>query len=186
MRAVTWLHISDLHLRESEELPQKAVLSAMLEDIERRCTAGLIVDFVLATGALAFSGDEAEYNLVANFFIKLSAAIGLPHHKIYCVPGNHDVQRERFKTLFDGARQNMRNQNEVYAFLSDPDERKTLLLRQDAFLTFQERFFEKQDRQRTIDDLGYVCTLDIDDLLISIIGLKVPHFLILLAIPLRE
>lgn len=172
MRAVTWLHISDFHLRESEEWPQRAVMSAMLDDITRRCAAGLAVDFVLATGDLAFSGEESEYDLVAGFFSELSAAIKLPCHMIYCVPGNHDVQRERYKTLFDGARQKLRSENDVYAFLSDTDERSTLLLRQAGFSRFQERVLAVQERRRTTDDLGYVSVLDIDDLRIAIVGLN--------------
>ena len=172
MRVVTWLHISDFHLRESEEWPQKAVLSAMLEDIERRCTAGLVVDFVLVTGDLAFSGKESEYDLVVAFFGELSAAIGLPSEMIFCVPGNHDVQRERHKTLFAGAREKLQSENDVYTFLSDTEERKTLLLRQEGFSRFQERVFAMQERKRTADDLGYVSVLDIDDLRIAIIGLN--------------
>ena len=130
------------------------------------------MDFVLASGDLAFSGEEAEYDLVADFFAELSAAIGLPCEMIFCVPGNHDVQRERYKMLFDGARQRLRSENEVYAFLSDTEERKMLLLRQDGFSRFQERVFSMQERKRTADDLGYVSVLDIDDLRIAIIGLN--------------
>ena len=172
MRAVTWLHISDLHLRESEKWPQKAVLCAMLEDVERRCATGLVVDFVLATGDLAFSGKESEYDLVAAFFDELSFATGLSCDMIFCVPGNHDVQRERYKTLFGGARQKLQSENDVYTFLSDTEERKALLLRQDGFSRFQERFFGNQRRKRTSDDLGYVSFLEIDDLRIAIIGLN--------------
>lgn len=172
MRAVTWLHVSDFHLRESQKWPQKAVLSAMLNDIERRCEAGLAVDFVLATGDLAYSGAESEYDLVADYFTELSAAIELPCEMIFCVPGNHDVQRERYKTLFEGARQKLKSENEVYAFLSDTEECKTLLLRQENYSRFQERLFSTQEKQRTADDLGYVSNLDIDDLRIAIIGLN--------------
>ena len=172
MRAITWLHISDFHFREGEEWPQRAVLSAMLQDIERRCAAGLVVDFVLVTGDLAFSGKDSEYDLVAAFFGELSAATGLPCEMIFCVPGNHDVQRERHKTLFGGAREKLQSENDVYAFLSDIEERKTLLLRQECFSRFEERVFAMQERKRTADDLGYVSLLDIDDLRIAIIGLN--------------
>ena len=64
MREISWLHISDFHLCERETWAQNAVLSAMLEDIKRRCDNGLVVDFVLATGDLVFSGEESQYNLV--------------------------------------------------------------------------------------------------------------------------
>lgn len=172
MRAVTWLHISDFHFRESEERPRKAVLSAMLEDITRRCETGLVVDFVLVTGDLAFSGQDSEYHLVEEFFGHLSVAIGLQCEMMFCVPGNHDVQRTRHKTLFDGARQKLQSENDVYAFLADAEERKTLLLRQEVFSRFQERLFAKQERTQTDDGLGYVSVLEIEDLRIAIIGLN--------------
>ena len=172
MRAVTWLHISDFHFRESEAWPQNAVLSAMLEDIERRREAGLAVDFVLATGDLAFSGKESEYDLVEAFFEKLSETTGLPREVIFCVPGNHDIQRERYKMSFAGAREKLQSQNDIYDFLSDTEERDTLLLRQNNFSRFQDRFFAKQKRKRTSDHLGYVSFLEIDDLHIAIIGLN--------------
>ncbi len=74
--------------------------------------------------------------------------------------------------LFSGARQKLQSENDVYAFLSNTEERKTLLLRQDGFSRFQERVFVKQKRKRTADDLGYVSFLEIDDLRIAIIGLN--------------
>ena len=172
MRTVTWLHISDFHLREREERPQKAVLAAMLEDIKRRRAAGLVVDFVLATGDLAFSGKDSEYELVAAFFAELSAATGLPCDMIFAVPGNHDIQRERHKMLFGGARQKLQSESDVYAFLADAEERKTLLLRQGGFSRFQKRVFAEQERKQTADGLGYVSVLEIDDLRIAIIGLN--------------
>ena len=172
MRAVTWLHISDLHLRESEAPPQKAVLSAMLDDITHRCASGLVVDFVLATGDLAFSGKDLEYNVVESFLGELSAATGLPGDRVFCVPGNHDVQRERHKTLFSGARQKLLSANDVYTFLADTEERDTLLVRQDGFSRFQKRVFAKQERMQTADGLAYVSVLEIDYLRIAIIGLN--------------
>ncbi len=172
MRAVTWLHISDFHFCENEGWSQNVVLSSMLEDITRRCKNGLMVDFILATGDFAFSGKESEYDLVAAFLGELSTTVNLPSHMIYCVPGNHDVQRDRYKTLFSGARQLLQNENDVYAFLADKEERRSLLLRQKEFSKFQNRIFAMQERQQTADGLGYVSVLEIEDLRIAIIGLN--------------
>ena len=171
MRAVNWLHISDFHLRQDESLSQKAVLSAMIEDIRRRYQDGLRVDFVLATGDLTFSGERSQYDLVAGFFGNLEAVIQLRREMIFCVPGNHDVQRQRQEMCFIGARQKLQSQNDVYAFLGDDEQRKTLLLRQENFREFQDSFFAVQQRERTPDDLGYVSHFDIEDLRIAIIGL---------------
>ena len=172
MRPITWLHISDFHFREEETWAQNTVLRAMLDDIQRRCENGLQVDFVLATGDLAYSGDEKQYVLVRDFLSDLSSTTNLPSHMIYCVPGNHDVQRDRKKTCFLGARQLLQSENDVYAFLADTDERQTLMLRQENFAAFQDEFLFDQYRTRTEDDLGFVSTVEIDDLRIAILGIN--------------
>ncbi len=171
MRVVHWLHISDFHLHEDQSTKQEAVLAAMLEDIKRRCNSGLAFDFVLATGDLAFSGKESQYALVEAFFDNLTTTVAIPRQMIFCVPGNHDIERDQRKTCFAGARHTLQNQSAIYSFLADAKERETLLERQSNFRQFQKRYFQGQQREQTDDDLGYVSVLDIDEIRIAIIGL---------------
>ena len=172
MRKVRWLHISDLHMREAEDAPRQAVLSAMLEDVSRRSATGPRVDFVVATGDLAFSGKRSEYELVAKFLGDLVASVGISPDKVFCVPGNHDVQRERSKMCFQGARTVIQSEGDVYRFLGDEHERTELLRRQEHYRAFEACFLGEQDRDYTEDRLGYVSTVDVDDLRIAIIGLN--------------
>ena len=172
MRAVRWLHISDLHMRETEDAPRQAVLSAMLDDISRRSTTGAQVDFVVATGDLAFSGRHSEYELVARFLGDLVASIGISPDRVFCVPGNHDVQRDRSKMCFRGARSEMQSEGDVYRFLADDDEREALLRRQEDYRAFETCFLGGQERDYTDDRLGYVSKVEVDDLRIAIIGLN--------------
>ena len=172
MRVVKWLHISDLHLKRDGSLSQNAVLSAMRDDIERRCDEGLSVDFVLVTGDLAYSGKKTEYQLVEDFFRDLAATIDVSYDRFFCVPGNHDVQRDRQMATFAGARQQLQSENDVYAFLANAEERGTLLVRQGNFRRFQEDFLHGQERRWTSDGLGYVTTLEVDDFRIALLGLN--------------
>lgn len=172
MRSITWLHISDFHFREEETWAQNTVLRAMLNDINSRCDRGLQVDFVLVTGDLAYSGAESQYALAALFLSDLASTTNLTSRMIFCVPGNHDVQRNCQKACFLGARQLLQSENEVYTFLADLDERQTLMLRQQCFAAFQDEFFHDQERTRTDDDLGYVSNIEIDDLRIAILGIN--------------
>ena len=48
-------------------MSQDAVLAAMLDDVSRRMAAGIVFDFVLVTGDLAYSGQASEYALVEKF-----------------------------------------------------------------------------------------------------------------------
>ena len=127
MRTVRWLHISDLHMREEEDALRQAVLPAMLEDISRRTAKGAQVDFLIITGDLAFSGERSEYELVAEFLSDLVDSVGISTDKVFCIPGNHDVQRERSKMCFLGARSKIKSEADVYAVLADDDERESLL-----------------------------------------------------------
>ena len=172
MRAIRWVHISDLHMRPAENAQRRAVLSAMLEDMKRRVATEGRFDFVVATGDLAFSGQESEYELVGEFLDELAGSIEVPRGLIFCVPGNHDVDRNRSKMCFVGAREKLISQNDVYRFLGDRDERESLLLRQERYRVFIEAFADGQDREYTDDRLGYVSTFEVEDLRMAILGLN--------------
>lgn len=172
MRPITWLHISDFHLRESHAWSQDAVLSAMRSDIARRQKCGLTIDFILASGDLAFSGKKAEYDLVRSFFEELSDLTGVLCERIFCIPGNHDVDRKRQTMAFAGARMKLLSESAIYAFLSNPEERETLLKRLENFRAFQESWSPNQARTWTPDGLGYVSAIEFGDMRIGIVGLN--------------
>ena len=172
MRVVRWVHISDLHMRQSENAPRQAVLSAMLQDMRHRVATEGPFDFVVATGDLAFSGQKSEYTLVREFLDQRVGSIDVAPSSIFCVPGNHDVQRERSKMCFTGARESLKSQNDVYRFLTDADERESLLLRQEDYRTFDAALSNGQTRRYTDDRLGYVSTVEVEDLRIAILGMN--------------
>ena len=172
MRPIRWLHISDLHLRESEVWSQDAVLAAMLGDIEQRVETGTRFDFALITGDLAYSGQDSEYALVESFVDDLIRVIGVTRDEVFCVAGNHDVDRNVQTMCFSGVRQNLRSEADVYTFLSNEVERETLLTRLQAFQGFQERYFADQNRRHTDEGLAYTANITVDELRIAIIGLN--------------
>lgn len=172
MRPVTWIHISDFHLRDSQAWAQDVVLSAMCEDIERRRADAGTIDFVLATGDLAFAGKTHEYARAAAFFEEVTRVAGVSRERIFCVPGNHDVDRDRQKTSFTGARHILQSQNDIDLFLGSREELETLLQRQDNFRRFQETYFTGQERKWTADGLGYVSAIAVGDLRIAIVGIN--------------
>ena len=172
MRPISWLHISDLHLRESEAWSQDAVLVAMFDDIERRAAAGIEFDFILVTGDLVYSGQESEYSMAETFIEELARTIGVTRSKIFCIPGNHDVDRSHQTMCFAGARLRLQSEADVYSFLSTEGERETLLMRLQAFRGFHERSFPDQRRIYTDDSLAYVSTIIIDDIKIALVALN--------------
>ena len=172
MRPICWLHISDLHLRPSDKWSQDVVLEAMCQNIKQEHDGGTEFDFVLVTGDIAFSGKAKEYLMAENFFNDLQAASGVPVHRIFCVPGNHDVDRSRQDMCFRGARRELSSQNQVDKLLAGGENLETLLIRQENFQRFQSSFFATQDRSETQDGLGYVSRIAIDEIKLAIIGLN--------------
>ena len=173
MREIAWLQVSDIHMRQRDEWSQDVVLRAMADSIRLRRSQGLALDFILATGDLAFSGRKEEYELVSRFFEELASASGVPRERIFCIPGNHDVNRNRQKLCFQGARSALTSPNAVDPVLApDSDDLATLVQRQDAYRTFQAAFFGGQERMVTSDGLAYASSLTIEDVVIAIIGLN--------------
>lgn len=171
MRPIRWLQISDFHMRISDAWSQDVVLKAMCDDIARHCREGTSADFILATGDLVFSGKTDEYRLAAGFFNAVSKASGVGKERIFCIPGNHDVDRERQKLSFLGARNFIQSQNQIDLLLSPGEEMETLLKRQENYRNFQSSYFTEQERIWTADRLGYVSCIMIDDVRLAIVGL---------------
>ena len=117
MRPINWLHISDFHLRVGREWAQDVVLDEMCRHIEHQRNSDTPFDFVLVTGDIAFSGQADEYAIVGRFFDELQSRSGVDREYIFCVPGNHDVDRTRQAMAFKGARSALRTPDAVDSFL---------------------------------------------------------------------
>ena len=172
MRPICWLHISDFHLRPADQWSQDVVLESMCENIKHQHYDGTEFDFVLVTGDIAFSGKAEEYLMAENFFNDLQSASGVPVHRIFCVPGNHDVDRDRQQLCFKGARGALSTPNQVDRILAGGEDLDALLTRQENFQRFQKAFFADQDRTLTEDGLGYVTRIAFDEIKLAIIGLN--------------
>lgn len=170
MRPICWLHISDIHLRASDAWSQDVVLKTMCDHISHQRTQGTAADFILTTGDIAFSGKTAEYALAAGFFDALSIAAGVPRERIFCIPGNHDINRDRQKLCFQGARVSLQDQNKVDELLAGGEDLETLLKRQESYRHFHNSYFAGQDRSWTGDGLGYISRLTIEDVRLAILG----------------
>lgn len=171
MRPISWLHISDIHMSVRDAWSQDVVLKAMCEHIALQRAKGMAADFILVTGDLAFSGKASEYELVAEFFDALRTASGVPKERMFCIPGNHDIDRDRQGLCFLGARASLQDQNRIDAVLGAGEDLQTLLKRQESYRHFQNAYFAGQDRTRTEDGLGYVSWLTVEDVRLAIIGL---------------
>ena len=171
IRPIRWLHVSDLHMCAGDTWSQDVVLKAMCDHVAQQRQGGMSLDFVLATGDLAFSGSADEYRVARSFFDNLSEASGVPTEHIFCIPGNHDIDRQRQRMCFLGVRTALQNQSQVDLLLSPEEDLETLLQREENYRGFQASYFEAQDRRPTPDGLAYVSCVSIGNVRIAIAGL---------------
>jgi hypothetical protein len=171
LRQIAWLHVSDIHMQERDSWSQDVVLGALLASVRAQIGAGRTFDFALLTGDLAYSGKTGEYALVAEFIAELAVAADVPMERIFCVPGNHDIDRTRQKLCFAGARATLREQSHVDELLAGGEELATLLLREGAYRSFIKSSFPTQQREVTPQSLAYVSRMRIDDIEVAILGL---------------
>lgn len=101
VRKIAILHLSDIHFKRNKDDKNKTyrndVRAKMLAKIKEHIDRTLDLDFVAATGDIAFSG--TEYDEAKSFFDDLKSV--LPKKTVFLVvPGNHDVDRDYVDEFF--------------------------------------------------------------------------------------
>lgn len=93
---LVFLHLSDIHFRRGsggrydidEDLRNELLL-----DVGQRAGELTEVGGVLVCGDIAYSGSGEEYVHAKEFLRELTDRIGIESTRVWCVPGNHDVNR---------------------------------------------------------------------------------------------
>jgi len=144
----------------------------MVRDIEQKRKGFANINFVIVSGDLAHGGKPAQYILVENFLDDLIAMLGLGRNDVFIVPGNHDIDREIGALTFHGTRAEFHNAENVEKYLSNAEERTTLLKRLTGFSEFEQRYSEGISRTVTQDGLAYFVHRLVGDIPIGIVGLN--------------
>ena len=93
-----FLHMSDIHLRE-EEIQGRVdrdmdLRSELVRDAQKlKGIAFDCLDGVFLTGDIAFGGKTVEFTSARDWLDEIRTEFGFPHGAVWCVPGNHDVDR---------------------------------------------------------------------------------------------
>ncbi len=132
------LHISDLHIRPKDEFDQSVVLDPLIQRVAKDRESGLTPEIVAVTGDIAFSGKQEEYEAANVFFDNLLASFDLPPDRLFIVPGNHDVNRKKYRPSDVPAYENMKALNTE---LEDEDFRSDLLKGMKDYFSFIETHY---------------------------------------------
>jgi len=135
---LTWLHVSDFHLQDGDPYDRDVVLRSLVKSVERFRTNGRKPDLVFATGDVAASGKAGEYELATRFFDDLINAAALQRRHLFVVPGNHDVDRIRGT----GLARTLQSREEADAYFGPDVPLYHILSKQNAFVTWYNRYFE--------------------------------------------
>lgn len=138
-KTISWLHLSDFHIRAEKEWEQDVVLNSLAEDIKDRFSETNKPNLLLLSGDISFSGQEDQYLLAEKFVRNLMSVTGIQAGSVFVVPGNHDIDRNIEEDAFDGARSKLKDSNSVDRFFSNADRQATLFKRQKAFRDFVNR-----------------------------------------------
>ncbi|MBT9267704.1 metallophosphoesterase [Pseudomonas sp. MG-9] len=95
---IRWLHLSDFHIGK-DAYAESAMFKYIVEHVRKKVESGFIPDFVFITGDIANKGAAAEYiKFWEEFLTPLDCVIpGDILQRTFTVPGNHDLNREKFK-----------------------------------------------------------------------------------------
>ena len=135
--SITWLHISDFHVRSGDPYDRDVVLRALVRSAAEYRQQGRSPDLIFSTGDLAHSGKPQEYDLAGKFFDDLLSAVGLPKNRLFVIPGNHDVDRDLGVGL--ARTLDAREQSDTYFRPDRPHPHLTQKL--GAFLEWHNRYF---------------------------------------------
>jgi 3',5'-cyclic AMP phosphodiesterase CpdA len=99
---LTFVHLSDIHfiLAFSNESPfdiDKPVRDAILHDAKNFGSKLGPISGILITGDIAYAGKPGEYKTALDWLAQLTEILNCEKEYLWCVPGNHDVDRSVLK-----------------------------------------------------------------------------------------
>ncbi len=97
---LSFLHLSDIHFHKESGNPfavDEDLRNGILNDVKTFAEDRQLLDGILVSGDLAYSGSEKEYQIAKEWLESICKAVGRDLSYVYCVPGNHDVDQSRVK-----------------------------------------------------------------------------------------
>lgn len=135
---ITWLHVSDFHIRGGDSYDRETVLEELVKSTKWFRENGRIADLIFASGDIAHSGKPDQYALASTFFDELLEAAGLDRRRLFVVPGNHDVDRD----LSTDLSRTLSSQEESDNYFRPGRQKLHLKVKLQAFQRWFDGYFE--------------------------------------------
>lgn len=164
LETISWIHLSDLHLTQ-EKLPAEkdCILKKLFLDIKKREQISpdlKNIDMIFITGDITQSGSGTEFEVfdsevLSNILVSLGLDPVKDKNKVFMVPGNHDVDRDKLNDLFP---RDIKTTKEVKNILENEAELSKYLERQKAYF----EYFKKISNKNILTD-NHIYAKDIDN-----------------------
>ncbi len=127
-KVLTWLHLSDIHFHGKDEPRIRQIRTELLDYLRDTFAAEgeIRPDLIFCTGDIAYGQNKGhglprQYHLATEFFDELLYLCGrggrpLPKERLFVVPGNHDVNRDKI----DAWKQSALTQKAQMAYENEP------------------------------------------------------------------
>lgn len=130
MSLCNWLHLSDWH-QGRPDFDRTVVRDQLIADIQKRAAidpALATLHSVIFSGDITWSGQADEFNAARrDVFEPVLKAAELGPEKLFLVPGNHDLDRKKFKYLPGGLGSPLTDHDQVKAWLDNGEGQKHAL-----------------------------------------------------------
>lgn len=123
---LTILHLSDLHVSESDELQFRNLSKGLCADIAMLAKDGYRPDIICLAGDLIDKGanSSSEYSLAKALFLDpLFQALGTPKPAFVLIPGNHDIDLTKVDLILErGIPHRITDEQSFTAFYKQPEK----------------------------------------------------------------
>lgn len=175
MKTITWLHLSDLNFRASDQEKKfdiDFVHESLLLDLEKlKESDNISPDFILVTGDISFSGILDEYTRAVEFFNNILEISKLDKKSLFIIPGNHDVNRRITSSFKITDEALLASRESINQILTSKESRRMVFERFNDYSKFINKFmgeFQPFDN----NNYFYVRHLIIANKRIAILGLN--------------
>lgn len=166
--SVTWLHISDFHIRAGDPYDRDVVLRALVASVRDHRERGKTPNLIFATGDIAYSGKSIEYEIATTFFDALLGAAGLDRRSLFVIPGNHDVDRD----LGVGLARTLESREQADAYFAPHVPKPHLSQKLGAFIAWYNEYFTDVRSFPTNSTCGPVEIVELSGCRIGIVPLN--------------
>ncbi|MDD6626888.1 MAG: SIR2 family protein [Lachnospiraceae bacterium] len=165
-KKISWLHLSDLHFRYSnDDFESQLIYEKLLEDLKH---IEKPINLVFVTGDIAFSGNEKEYELAGAFFKQVLDILNIGKDALFFVPGNHDIQKSNTAEYISKVLDGIHGEEKISEIIGNKELRELFLKKFNSYYDF----VNENSWPTSKSELFYTKNINVNGVDVAIVGLN--------------